>query len=178
MDALASSPIGARGALYPPRMPEQHIHLLHTVIAGHDRPFCGADDPGPIPIGRGVKVVPCMRCMEIGPQGLPHELTIAFAAAKAREQLRQKLRGMSEADRQTYKEQILTIASASLADPEAAPPLWSDRQLYAALYAIGAIRAGHYQLRRAGVRPTWAILEQGLTEVENVTIALMEGTPL
>lgn len=116
--------------------------------------------------------------MAVGPDGIPHELTMAFHASKVREQLRVKLRGMSEEDRETYKRTVLAVAASSLADAEAAPPLWEPRHLYAALYAIGAIRAGHFQLRRAGVRPTWAILEQGLIELENVTMALVEGTPL
>lgn len=155
-----------------------HEFRIHTILAGHDEPLCGAADPGPAPFGEAIRILPCPDCMAVGPDGLPHELTMAFHATKVREQLRQKLRGMSETDRQSYKEQILAVASSSLADPEAAPPLWDLRQLYAALYAIGAIRAGHYQLRRAGIRPTWAMLEQGLIEIENVTVALMEGTPL
>lgn len=173
-----SSLVGARGALYPPGMDEQRVHLIHTVIAGEDRPLCGGEDQGPIPMGVPIKVQPCPDCMAVGPDGLPHELTMAFHATKVREQLRQKLRALSEADRQGYKEQILAIATSSLADPEAAPPLWEIRHLYAALYAIGAIRAGHYQLRRAGVRPTWAMLEQGLVELEMLSLALMDGTPL
>lgn len=159
-------------------MDEQRVHLIHTVIAGLDRPLCGADDPGPMPLGGALRVMPCEACMAVGPDGIPHELTMAFHASKVREQLRVKLRGMSEEDRETYKRTVLAVAASSLADAEAAPPLWEPRHLYAALYAIGAIRAGHFQLRRAGVRPTWAILEQGLIELENVTMALVEGTPL
>lgn len=160
-------------------------YLMHTFAADDGRltakarrPLCGAIDPGPVPFGDAFKVVPCTECMKVGPEGLPHEMTMEHHLGEVRTMLRRKLRGMSEADRQAYKEQIVAIAASGLADPPAAPALYETPQLLAALYITGAIRAGYWQLKRSGVRPTWALLEQGLIEIEMITVALVEGTPL
>lgn len=158
-------------------MSDRRVHLMHTTI-GDGPPLCGADDPGPVDWTTPVKVMPCQACMEVGPNGLPYELTMAAHLAKVREALRQKLRGLSEADRAAYKEQIVAIAASGLADQPAAPALYDEGQLLAALYAIAGIRAGFHHMKRAGVRPTFTMLEQALKEHEMITVALVEGTPL
>lgn len=159
---------------------DPHTHKIHTVLQGHDQPLCGAPDPGPIDFSQPFKVEVCGECMAAGNDAgvMSEELTMRFYLGTVRERLRQKLRGLSELDRATYKEQIRSIATAGLLDPAAAPALYDEGQILAALYAIAGVRAGHYHMRRAGVRPTWAILDKGLDEIEMITVALVEGTPL
>lgn len=153
-------------------------YTIHTTIPPSNDPICGAPDPGPLDFTQPFKVMPCDECIKVGPEGLPHHLTMEHHLGQVRSALRQKLRGMSEAQRAEWKSSIVAVASSGLADPAAAPALYTEAQLVAALYAISAVRAGFHQMKRAGVRPTWTLLEQGLIEMEMITVALVEGTPL
>lgn len=159
-------------------MTELAEFIIHTTTTADSAPLCGAPDPGPVPTGVPIKILPCMACMDFGGKPLPEKLTMRFHLAQVRDSLRQKMRGMSEADRAAFKEQIIAIAASGLVDPPAAPAMYDEGQLLAALYAIGGIRAGFWQLKRAGIRPTWSSLERALLEHEMVTVALVEGTPM
>lgn len=159
-------------------MTELQDFIIHTVLKPGDPPLCGATDPGAIPYGAPIKILPCPDCMKVGPDGIPENLTMRYHVSEVREALRQKMRGMSETDRATFKDQVVSVASSGLADPSAAPALYDEGQLFAALFAISSIRAGLWHLKRAGIRPTYAILERVLLEQEMLSVALVEGTPL
>lgn len=159
-------------------MSEPEVYVIHTTLSQNSPPLCGAVDPGPIPLGVPLKFFPCDKCVEVGKANYSEKHSMAHHADQIRELLRQKLRGMSEADRNSWKEQVAAIAVAGLIDPPAAPALYTEGQLLAALYAISGIRAGLWQLKKSGARPTYATLERALLEHEMITVALVEGTPL
>lgn len=138
-----------RGARYLAGMADDEAleWVVHTLVAEGLRsaPICGQPDSGPPPFGHPIRLVVCPACMEFGPAGMPRELTMRHHVSVVREQLREKLRRMSEQERDRYREQVRMIAAASLQDPEAAPALYDEGRLMAALYAIGAIRSGFFQ---------------------------------
>lgn len=152
-------------------------YTVHVLAGPGGMPRCGADGPGPIPWGQVNKILPCLDCMTVGAEGLPREATMRYKLEEVRRDLARKLRGMSAADRADYKLSVFSAAASSLADPDRPPTLFDEGQMMAALYAIDAIRAAYIQMRRAGVRPPYSMLEQGAHEMEMIVVALADGTP-
>lgn len=150
-------------------------YVMHMLVGGGP-PWCGAADPGPVPWGQVTKITVCLDCMSVTTE-LPREATMRYKLEEVRRDLARKLRGMSEADRANYKETLVSVAAASLADPDCAPPMFDEKQVLAALYAIGSIRAGYVQIQRSGVRPTYAMLKQAAHEMEMIIVGLAEGLP-
>lgn len=154
-----------------------HEYVIHVVSAADRGPRCGAPDPGPIPRGVALSIVPCPRCLDVGPEGLPEEATMAYFLKRIRLALMRKLRDAPAAERERYREQVVALAAAGLADPDSSPALFDEGQVLAALYAIGAAKAGLANLRRMGTAPTWELLNRQLDELAMLTVAVAEGLP-
>jgi hypothetical protein len=153
-------------------------HLVHASIPPSTEPLCGAPDPGPVPLDGAFKVSPCLDCMRVGPEGIPREMRMEAQLERVRTALRRKLAAKTDAERSAWRSSVLAVASGGLADPDAAPALYEKPQLLAALYAVWTLRATFWHLRRAGMAPTWAMIDAALAENEMTTVALAEGTPL
>ena len=150
------------------------LYLLHTYKDGAT--FCGAPDPGPLRWGEEAGVRPCLDCMSVT-KPIPDDQTMRAQLERARASLRRKLRTISESHRAEYLESIRSFAAASMADPTSQPARYGEAELLAAMYALGAVRGGYFHMKRAGVRPTWKMLEQGLDEMEMILVAVAEGAP-